>query len=183
MQADISTSVGTVRGLPERLVLPVLSTPPSPTISDDDSLASAPDSPASSSSFPSLSSSVFLSSAAGGSPAHTHHAHPDPGLIIPSLALPPALRPPTAAGQALGALRLLVVGGAGVLADVLLDRNDDVVHADAWAPVRGGRARRASTAWIEHRDAHGLEHVEPARNVELIELAADDVRLPYVMRA
>jgi len=29
---------------------------------------------------------------------------------------------------------------------------------------------RASTDWVEHRDAHGLEKFEPIRNVEILEV-------------
>ncbi len=33
-----------------------------------------------------------------------------------------------------------------------------------------GKLVRASTDWIDRRDAHGLEKFEPARNVEIHEL-------------
>ena len=49
-----------------------------------------------------------------------------------------------------------------------------------WEDIDGGRVLRASTYWIEHRDAHGLEKFEPAHNIEIVELAGydyhDDVR-------
>jgi hypothetical protein len=198
MEDSISTSVGTLRGLPVRMEHSP-SFFPSPLLSDyddndnddddhdperEDELhllsehehdSSAPDSPASSSSFPSLSSSAFFSSApdVDGQDSSDHHDATS-GLIIPSLTLPPALRHPTSYGQNLGSVRLLVVGRNGVgkslLASVLLDRNEDVVEVGAPKDVPGGRLLRASTYWIEEKDEHGLEHFEPARNVELVEL-------------
>jgi hypothetical protein len=129
--------------------------------------------------LPSISFSVFPSSDADGAGSE----HPSPGahshatahaLVIPSLTLPAALRHPTAFGATLGAVRLLVAGRAGVgrsrLAGIPLDGNADVVEVGTWEPVRGGRALRASTFWIEHRDVHGLERFEPARNVRIVEL-------------
>ncbi|TEB32764.1 hypothetical protein FA13DRAFT_1731279 [Coprinellus micaceus] len=118
------------------------------------------------------------------------------GLIIPSLALPPALKRPTPYGQTVGEVRLLVLarqgakvgGGRGFVANLLLEDNDDVVEVGEWEePVRGGleneeeeemvllgktgaKVLRASTDWVEHADAHGLEKYEPARNVEVCEL-------------
>ncbi|TFK29419.1 hypothetical protein FA15DRAFT_663956 [Coprinopsis marcescibilis] len=174
-------------------------------------LPSPPDSPAESvSSLPSVTSSFFFSSAAP-SPGHlsrplsdheheqdraSNHSHESAtrGLIIPSLALPPALRRPTPYGQTLGEVRLLVMGrqGAGksFLTGLLLEDNEEVVDVASWEdPVgedgegdeemvilgmSGAKVLRASTAWVEHTDGHGLEKFEPAKNVEIVELPGYD---------
>ena len=130
------------------------------------------------------------------------------GLVIPSLTLPPALKRPTPYGQTLGDLRLLVLarhgaapGGKGFLATLLLEDNDDIVEVGEWEdPVTaheeeldnetiqlgkaGAKVLRASTDWIEHTDAHGLEKYEPMRNVEVVELpgydALTDVRVSTI---
>lgn len=133
-------------------------------------LPSPPDSPAPSmtdsmSSFPSVGSSFFFSSGAA-SPHHTH-AHrgtaggggrrrtqysvsdPESGvdpmhaLIIPSLSLPAPVPQPTAHGQTLGEITLLLVGnaergrsGARALAEFLADA-DDVVDVCDWEDFDG----------------------------------------------
>ncbi|KAF8558682.1 hypothetical protein OG21DRAFT_1374856, partial [Imleria badia] len=51
---------------------------------------------------------------------------------------------------------------------LLLDDNEDVVDTGDWEATSDGFVLRASTDWIEHKDAHGLEKFEPSRNVELI---------------
>lgn len=70
-----------------------------------------------------------------------------------------------------------------VIASQLVDDNEDVVEVGLWEEdqheglsVRGKRKAvlHVSTDWIEHRDRHGLERVEPARNVEIIELPPYD---------
>ncbi|KAG2007010.1 hypothetical protein CC2G_014738 [Coprinopsis cinerea AmutBmut pab1-1] len=116
------------------------------------------------------------------------------GLIIPSLTLPPALRRPTPYGQTLGEVRLLVLGrqGAGksFLTGLLFEDNEEVVEVGTWEdPVgedgegddemvllgmAGAKVLRASTDWVEHTDAHGLEKFEPARNVEIVEFPGYD---------
>ncbi|KAF5350463.1 hypothetical protein D9756_008620 [Leucocoprinus leucothites] len=143
-------------------------------------LPSPPDSPSSDSvsSFPSVSSSFFFSSAAASPPhppPHPDHLHElTEGLIIPSLTLPAALRRPTAYGKAIGELRLLVLGNQGTgktfLTNLLLEDNEAVVEVGNWEETEHGKVLYASTDWIEHRDAHGLEKYEPIRNVEIIEL-------------
>ena len=152
------------------------------------SLPSPPDSPPldpytdadldSISSFPSSSSSVFFSSSAGSprSQPHNHDheaAHDDAGLIIPSLTLPSALRQPTAYGQTLGDLSILLVGPSGAgktaLAEFLADA-DDVVDSVDWEDIDGGRVLRVSTDWIEEHDPHGLERFEGSCNVSFTEL-------------
>ncbi|KAA1474568.1 hypothetical protein DENSPDRAFT_841173 [Dentipellis sp. KUC8613] len=150
-------------------------------------LPSPPDSPDSISSFPSLTSSFFFSSAAASPPhSHTHLEHgrdSTQGLIIPSLTLPAALRQPTAYGKTIGDVRLLVLGseeaGDASLSSLLLEDNDDLVDVGTRETTDNGSVIRASTDWIEHRDAHGLERFEPANNVEIAELPAysdgDDV--------
>ncbi|KAI0634606.1 hypothetical protein C8Q77DRAFT_1157401 [Trametes polyzona] len=168
--------------------------PPSPY----SAFQSEPGSPSgdSVSSFPSVSSS-FLFSSGPATPPHPHPpSEPDSdlgdstsGLVIPSLMLPSPSRRPTPFGQTLGELRLLVLGprGADVNAFVsqLVDDNEDVVEVGLWeednpdtAGTRGARkaSLRVSTYWVEHRDAHGLERIEPARNVEIVELPPYD---PY----
>ncbi|KAI9060036.1 hypothetical protein FKP32DRAFT_1668357 [Trametes sanguinea] len=146
------------------------------------------------SSFPSVSSS-FLFSSGPASPPHLHpHSEPESdlgdstsGLVIPSLTLPSPSRRPTPYGQTLGELRLLVLSPRGVdasaIASQLVDDNEDVVEVGIWEEesyVSGGsRGKRkavlhASTHWVEHRDAHGLDRIEPARNVEIVELPPFD---------
>jgi GTPase SAR1 family protein len=92
--------------------------------------------------------------------------------------LPAALRRPTPYGQTLGDLRLLVLGSEGAgksfLTSVLLDDNEDVIDVGEWEEAEYGRVLRASTDWVEHTDAHGLEKFEPTRNVEIIELPGYD---------
>lgn len=114
------------------------------------------------------------------------HAH-DPGLIIPSLTLPSALPQPTAYGQTLGELSILLAGptGAGktALVEFLADA-DDVVDVGEWedlpGPGRHARVLHASTDWIEERDPHGLERFEGSSNVRFVELggfsSSDNVR-------
>ncbi|KAI0061129.1 hypothetical protein BV25DRAFT_795376 [Artomyces pyxidatus] len=155
----VSTSVATIRGgFPSDMIS---SQPSSPRSS---ALPSPPDSPNSTSSFPSLSSSFFFSSAAASPPHHPHdHDHE---LVIPSLTLPAALRQPTQYGKTLGDVRLLVLRDGAALASMLFDGNEDVVDVAAAAD---GAVIRASTDWLEHRDAHGLEKFEPAHNVEIVD--------------
>ena len=181
----ISTSTGTIRPLhipPVTTEQRPLSQPSSPR----SALPSPPDSPSgeSVSSLPSVSSSFFYSSGAA-SPRHQHSDHSrgeldQLRLVIPSLTLPSALPHATTYGQTLGDLKLLILGGKGIgkttLANLLLESNDDVVEIGGWEYLDEGRANvlRASTDWIEHRDAHGLNKFEPARNVEIIELPGYD---------
>ncbi|KAF6751192.1 hypothetical protein DFP72DRAFT_1071739 [Ephemerocybe angulata] len=136
---------------------------------------------------------------------HSSDAAGAAGLVIPSLMLPPALKRPTPYGQTLGEVRLLVlarqghaVHGRGFLASLLLDNNEDVVEVGEWEDPAdrvqwagnyddevdeemvqlgkaGAKVLRASTDWIEHTDAHGLEKYEPMRNVEVVELPSYDV--------
>ncbi|KAH9934105.1 hypothetical protein B0H21DRAFT_79618 [Amylocystis lapponica] len=154
---------------------------PSPSSPSGDSISS----------FPSVSSS-FLFSSGPGSPPQPQGLHHDfdaegVGLIIPSLALPSASRRPTPYGQTLGDVRLLLLAPRGAdtaaLVSQLLDENEDIVEVGTWEEEERGEGGggggmlavlRASTDWVEHRDAHGLERVEPARNVEIVELPAYD---------
>ncbi|KAL0946043.1 hypothetical protein HGRIS_012317 [Hohenbuehelia grisea] len=234
-----------------------LSCPSSPAVSIG--LPSPPGSPSltdsgSISSLPSVSSSFFFSSAAA-SPPPPPHAHPHPHvqgshdqhensnpypqahdhaghhLVIPSLALPTALRQPTAYGQALGDVRLIVVrltqaskrsaatagpndGARGDTSRqpvfesmdmdygrMLVEDIEDIVDVGPWEafkprvahsdgqgtgdaaagstePPRNDRRSswktlHASTDWIEHHDAHGLEKFEPAKNVEVLEVTIE----------
>jgi len=168
IDASASQSTSTIREA-IHIDIPLSSQPSSPRSS---ALPSPPDSPGSTSSFPSLSSSFFLSSA-DASPPHaavSNHAHDSTaGLIIPSLALTDALRQPTAFGKTLAHLRLIVLGDC---VDFLLEDNDDIVHiAEAEpTPIAGTRFLRASTDWIEHSDAHGLDRFEPIQNIEILEI-------------
>ncbi|KAL1700743.1 hypothetical protein EV121DRAFT_263840 [Schizophyllum commune] len=189
MEESISTSVSTVRSLH----FPTIEIPPSsvgpssvPSSSPRSSaLPSPPDSPSSDSvsSFPSVASSVFFSSNADSPyphhPSDSDHARDSTqGLVIPSLILPDALPRPTPFGQTLGDVRLLLLGGRGsgktTLANLLVEDNEEVVERGVWEDIDGGRVLRASTYWIEHRDAHGLEKFEPAHNIEIVELAGYD---------
>ncbi|RDX52447.1 hypothetical protein OH76DRAFT_1345103 [Lentinus brumalis] len=148
------------------------------------------------SSFPSVSSS-FLFSSGPTTPPHPGHSEVEDegelgdsmsGLVIPSLTLPSPSRRPTPYGQTLGDVRLLLLGPRGTdlaaIASQLVDDNEDVVEVGLWEEdrdesgiIRGKRKEilRVSTHWVEHRDMHGLEHVEPARNVELVQLPPYDV--------
>jgi len=179
----VSTSTSTIRALHSRQeqpvcsVVPLLNNTSQPSSPRSSALPSPPDSPSESiSSLPSVGSSFFFSSAAA-SPPHSHpqsdHARESTqGLIIPSLTLPEALPRPTQYGKTLGDVRLLVVGDAvedhAFVSSLLLSDNEDVVDAGDWEATSDGFVLRASTDWIEHRDAHGLEKFEPSRNVELV---------------
>ncbi|KAL1738408.1 hypothetical protein HDZ31DRAFT_27278, partial [Schizophyllum fasciatum] len=190
MEESISTSVSTVRSLhfPTIDIPAAAAAGPSslPSSSPRSSaLPSPPDSPSSDSvsSFPSVASSVFFSSNAD-SPYPHHPSDSDhvrdstQGLVIPSLLLPDALPRPTPYGQTLGDVRLLLLGGRGsgktTLANLLINDNEEIVEQGMWEDIDGGRVLRASTYWIEHRDAHGLEKFEPAHNIEIVELAGYD---------
>jgi hypothetical protein len=196
---DFSSNLGSVSVLTIRNIHPPvtdvstgLSQPSSPRSS---ALPSPPDSPDSISSPPSLSSSFFFSSAAA-SPPHTH-AHsaadhdrePTQGLVIPLLTLPAALRQPTCYGKTVGDIRLLAFGSADLgasssIAGLLLDGNEDVVDVGPSETTLHGHVTRASTDWVEHRDAHGLEKFEPTHNVEILDVsghaAGGDVRLSSI---
>jgi hypothetical protein len=165
---------------------------PPPDVSPPPSaLPSPPDSPSSGSvsSFPSVSSSFFFSSTAPSPPQSQppsgHLRELTEGLIIPSLTLPSALRRPTAYGQTIGDLRIVVLGNQGAgktfLANLLLEDNEAVVDFGTWENTEHGKVLYASTDWIEHSDAHGLEKYEPTRNIEVIELSSyvptSDVRV------
>ncbi|KAG5352455.1 hypothetical protein C0989_002165 [Termitomyces sp. Mn162] len=179
---SISTSASTLRSFPQ--LLPINSDP-SPSEPSSPRSSHLPSSPSSDSvsSLPSVSSSFFFSSAAASPP----HPHPEAeqiakdsthGLVIPSLTLPTALRIPTPYGQTLGDLKLLVLGskdiGKGFVSRLLLEQNEEVVEVGPWEDSAAGRVIRASTDWLEHRDAHGLESFEPTRNVEIVELPEYD---------
>lgn len=92
--------------------------------------------------------------------------------------LPDALRRPTPFGQTMGELRLLVLGSQGAgksfLTGLLLEDNEDVVEVGSWEEAEYGKVLRASTDWVEHRDAHGLEKFEPTRNIQIVELPGYD---------
>ncbi|TFY52723.1 hypothetical protein EVJ58_g9853, partial [Rhodofomes roseus] len=155
------------------------------------------------SSFPSEISSSFLFSSGPGSPPHSgltrHSSLPGEsddgdlhdstqGLIIPSLTLPAPAKRPTPYGQTLGDLRLLILAprraaaSTALLTAHLLEDNDDIVELGVWEEEAHGAdaaapkvsVLRASTDWVEHRDAHGLEHTEAAHNVEIVELPGYD---------
>lgn len=203
MSASTSSDRTTMEATGELTATMQLSRPPTPH-----SPLPSPGSPSDSvSSFPSEISS-FLFSSGPGSPPHSgqtqHSALPSEsdgelhdstqGLIIPSLTLPTPAKRATPYGETLGDLRLLVLAprraaaSTASLVTYLLEENDEVVELGMWEEEVHGTddgapkvsVMRASTHWVEHRDAHGLEHVEPARNVEVIELpgydGSDDVR-------
>lgn len=160
------------------------SAPSSPKSSRSSGLPSPPDSPNSVSSFPSVSSSFFFSSAAASPPhlqSHSDYARDSThDLIIPSLTLPSALKQPTAYGKTLGRLRLVYVtrstkgtSSAENFIGQLLD-TPDVVDVGAWEQTEHGRLIKASTDWIELYDAHGLERFEPSYNVEILEIPGYD---------
>ena len=193
----VSTSTSTLRTPHSRQEHHVSSVSPAASASQPSSprsstLPSCPNSPSGSiSSLPSVGSSFFFSSAAA-SPPHSqpqsdHAREPTQGLIIPSLTLPEALPRPTQYGKTLGDVRLLVIGDAAddhaLVSSLLLDDNEDVVDTGDWEAIRDGSVLHASTDWIEHKDAHGLEKFEPSRNVELIARhdMHGDVRVPHLM--
>ncbi|TBU47145.1 hypothetical protein BD309DRAFT_952414 [Dichomitus squalens] len=148
------------------------------------------------SSFPSVGSSFLFSSGPTSPPHPGHHSEREydeelgdstSGLVIPSLMLPSPSRRPTTYGQTLGDVRLLLLGPRGAdmsaIASQLVDDNEDVVEVGLWeedrqegANTRGKRKAtlHVSTDWVEHRDRHGLERIEPARNVEIVELPSYD---------
>ncbi|KAG2345242.1 hypothetical protein BDR05DRAFT_880778 [Suillus weaverae] len=183
MESNPCISTSTIRTLhapPE--VLENISAQSQPSSPRSSALATSPNSPSESvSSLPSVGSSFFFSSAAASpprsQPQSNHYARDSStqGLIIPSLTLPAPLRRPTPFGKTLGDLRLLVVGNGAddreLVSNILLDDNEDVVDISGWEDFEHGSILRASTDWIEHRDAHGLEKFEPAKNVEIISLA------------
>jgi hypothetical protein len=69
--------------------------------------------------------------------------------------------------------------GHTLISGILIEDNEDVVEVGSWDAIDHGALLRASTDWIEHYDAHGLEKYEPTRNVEILEVPgyehADDV--------
>lgn len=83
------------------------------------------------------------------------------------------MRRPTHYGKTLGDIRLLVLGDTKSITPTLLfDDNEDVVEIGTkWEDMpHGARRLRASTDWIEHLDAHGLEKYEASHNIELIDI-------------
>lgn len=64
--------------------------------------------------------------------------------------------------------------GKSFISQLLLEENEEVVEVGAWEDSEDGRIIRASTDWLEHRDAHGLETFEPTRNVEIVDLSGYD---------
>ncbi|KAJ2919739.1 hypothetical protein MD484_g632, partial [Candolleomyces efflorescens] len=60
--------------------------------------------------------------------------------------------------------------GDGAEQDLLDGLDEDMVQLGR----AGAKVLRASTDWIEHNDAHGLEKFEPMRNVEVVELPGYD---------
>lgn len=92
--------------------------------------------------------------------------------------LPEAVGRPTPYGQTVGDVRLLVLGSKGAgkafVTGLLLEDNEDVVDVGTWEDAECGRLLRASTDWVEHRDAHGLERFEPTRNIEILDLPGYD---------
>lgn len=176
MELNPSTSVETLRAI--HSTMDTVNTASQPSSPRSSALPSPPDSPDSISSFPSLSSSFFFSSAAASPPhSHSHSDHDRESvqeLIIPSLTLPAALRPPTAYGKTLGDVRLLVLdadmANGSSFTSTLFEENEDVVDIGVSEPTKNGFVQRASTDWVEQRDAHGLERIEPAHNVEILQL-------------
>ena len=59
---------------------------------------------------------------------------------------------------------------ASPIAGIFLECSEDVVDV----PLRSsndGFMVRASTDWIEHNDAHGLEKLEPTLNMEMLDVS------------
>ncbi|KAI0689351.1 hypothetical protein BC835DRAFT_1308422 [Cytidiella melzeri] len=122
---------------------------------------------------------------------HQEFGEGDRSLIIPSLMLPSALRPPTAHGHALGRVRILVLGSSAAestevtneVVSLLADRHcPELVHVGPWEDfVLEGTGQeddsepaaqtiRLSTDWIEHREAHGEDRYEPCANVQVVRM-------------
>lgn len=149
---SISGSVYGVRSMPSSIpssphsAAPLPSPPTSPHLQG----VSPPGSPSSLGSFPSALSAMgsiwSLEEIAMGRReedlvAFSSQEHPESGhhLVIPSLALGPSLMPTPpppdteiAYGEALGNVRILVLGGHRSLADNLLMRSPQVVHIHGW---------------------------------------------------
>jgi hypothetical protein len=184
MDGQCSTSTSTIRSLH----IPPFEATSSNSSPRSSALPSPPDSPDSDSvsSFPSVSSSLFFSSAAASPPAHAlpSNDNPSEGLVIPSLVLPAALKRPTIYGKTIGDIRLIHLTRSptdSAFVQLLLDENEDVVDVGSWEQFSHGRSIRASTDWIEHSDAHGLERFEPSKNIELVQVIASDNQPPVCL--
>ncbi|CAE7112554.1 unnamed protein product [Rhizoctonia solani] len=148
---SISGSVYGVRSMPSSIPSsPRSAALPSPPTSPNLHGVSPPGSPSSLGSFPSALSAMgsiwslddmnmgrreddLVAFSSQEHPESTHH------LVIPSLALGPSLMPTppppesdAAYGEALGNVRILVLGGERSLADNLLMRSPQVVHIHGW---------------------------------------------------
>jgi hypothetical protein len=154
---SVSGSVYGVRSVPSSIPSSPHSAPalPSPPTSPNLHGVSPPDSPSSLGSFPSALSAMgsiwsldevnvprrddeLVAFSSQEHPESTHH------LVIPSLALGPSLMPTppppetdAAYGEALGNVRILVLGGERSLADNLLMRSPQVVHIHGWDQPSG----------------------------------------------
>ncbi|CAE6415272.1 unnamed protein product [Rhizoctonia solani] len=149
---SISGSVYGVRSMPSSIASSPHSAPalPSPPTSPNLHGVSPPDSPSSLGSFPSALSAmgsmwsldeVNMGRREDELVAFSSQEHPESNhhLVIPSLALGPSLMPTppppesdAAYGEALGNVRILVLGGERSLADNLLMRSPQVVHIHGW---------------------------------------------------
>ncbi|KAJ7040727.1 hypothetical protein C8F04DRAFT_1177712 [Mycena alexandri] len=140
----MSTSADTIRTLhprPSPPHSPFQSPPDSPSLSASGSSVS---------SFPSVNSSFFFSSAAASPPHGPTPLPVEETLIIPSLTLPALLmRPKEAQGPV---TRLLVLGDPHVAAAALFVDNPDALDPSAWAYEDGFRVLRTSTQWREPDD-------------------------------
>ncbi|KAJ1301316.1 hypothetical protein OPQ81_003718 [Rhizoctonia solani] len=149
---SISGSVYGVRSMPSSIPSSPRSVPalPSPPTSPNLHGMSPPGTPSSLGSFPSALSAMgsiwsldeanvnrredeLVAFSSQEHPESTHH------LVIPSLALGPSLMPTlpppetdATYGEALGNVRILVLGGERSLADNLLMRSPQVVHIHGW---------------------------------------------------
>ncbi|KAH9931552.1 uncharacterized protein B0H18DRAFT_989936 [Fomitopsis serialis] len=170
-QYEPGTSASTIRGLHRLsttvagdLVMSVSSGSDDTTVDSPHSAPPSPSSPSgdSVSSFPSEISSSFLFSSGPGSPPHSEF-----------------MRHRSLPGESDGELHDSTQGL--IIPSPSPGENDDIVELGAWEETHGAddaaptvSVLRASTDWVEHRDAHGLEHTESARNVEIVELPGYD---------
>ncbi|OBZ76640.1 hypothetical protein A0H81_03095 [Grifola frondosa] len=183
MDHETGTSVSTIRGLQSlntallaehnvRIDDPPRSRPPSQPSSPHSVFPSSPDSPSA------LSPTLRARLRSTGLHFRPHHPVPHaPFTCSSSDSLwPDAWRSPPASPWP-------ARGGHAALAAQLLDENEDIIEVGIWEEElrwdgNSGCVRssvlRASTDWIEHRDAHGLERAEPARNVEIVALPGYD---------
>lgn len=190
---SVSGSVYGVRSIPSSITSSPHSAPPLPSPPTSPHLQgfSPPGSPSSLGSFPSALSAmgsilslddVNIGRGEGDLVAFSSQEHPESGhhLVIPSLALGPSLVPTLpppeaeiAYGEAIGNVRIFVLGGQRSIADNLLMRSPQVVHIHGWDHPSGDvtACLEASTILADRE-----------RNVRLTVMPSFDIRDNEVSR-